>query len=206
MRRFDQFLKARGKCEAGEFDFVDVDLQDLLGTAQPHAEARPAIEPAGDIATMRGMSRPRSTVLSVAKMTVKNRATMRRRRLSIKKSPLQVLKTKQVATRNKFCETKPICPWSVVRCPLVSCKVEAIDELRCDGRTTRQNCQRRCMTPADTDRELRRLLADHDWACDGEAQSTAAPLTRPAADLSPQGRGERIRRLAAFRGSKRSQC
>jgi HAMP domain-containing protein len=45
IRRFDQFLKTRTKTEAGEFDSVDVDLQDLLGVAQPVANVRPTIEP-----------------------------------------------------------------------------------------------------------------------------------------------------------------
>jgi hypothetical protein len=47
IRRFDQFLKTRTKTEAGAFDLVDVDLQDLLGAAEPPAKAHPAIEPAG---------------------------------------------------------------------------------------------------------------------------------------------------------------
>jgi hypothetical protein len=46
IRRFDQFLKTRTKTEAGEFDSVDVDLQDLLGAAQPGTKAHPAIAPA----------------------------------------------------------------------------------------------------------------------------------------------------------------
>ena len=53
MRRFDQFLKARAKSEAGAFDFVAVDQQDVLGPAQPHAEAPSALELAGDIALPR---------------------------------------------------------------------------------------------------------------------------------------------------------
>jgi hypothetical protein len=41
IRRFDQFLKTRTKTEAGAFDSVDVDLQDLLGAAQPGRKPDP---------------------------------------------------------------------------------------------------------------------------------------------------------------------
>ena len=52
-RRIDQFINIRIKGASGAFDPADISWQDLLGTAplgmaQPRAEARPVVEPAGD--------------------------------------------------------------------------------------------------------------------------------------------------------------
>jgi hypothetical protein len=227
MRRFDQFLRVRSKSTSGEFDPADVDLQELFGTAVPETVVRSAVEPAGHIVDGRDVAARVSG--SVAHeddaQEPRNDATLDQVGPAVAAPNLE-FKTScddEQILRNEAVLSVVSGPLPVVSGPLSvdRCEAGAVDEpvaphgpdgaeesgtteaAGCEGDVTNDHVEERsdAATPAAPDRERSAFFVETDGACDREARSLDTPLTRPAADLSLQGRGEEYRGLPLTRAS-----